>query len=220
MKECMKIFFSILVAIFFCGCLGPVLQVGNPWVPVQNYNGIPVVSAANSIYKEIHYNTFGFDWDENDGFLIPVRENSLNNAFWSSKLTDKKKLYSVVFTAARQRHYIQKPDTVILYKYLEASYKEIPGSKIRRTALKMERCNFKGVPAVYVYMENFEKGRDLHLRKESYYFFDPLKPDTLIYEVSWSERGKKSDWKSPKAEVQGKRFFQCFKLLGEKPFDQ
>ena len=216
MKMCVKIFFTALITIFFCGCFGPVLQVGDPWVPVQNYQGVPVVSAPDSIYKEIRYNTFGFDWDENDGFLIPVRDNSLNNASWGSKLTDKNKLYSVVFTAARQRHYIQKPDTGILLKYLEASYREIPGSKIRRTALKTEQTNFKGIPAVRVYMENFEQGRDLHLREESYFFFDPLQPDTLIYEVSWSERGKKSDWKSPKAEAQGKRFFQCFKLLGGK----
>ena len=213
MKTFAKIFSAALIAAFLCGCFGPILQVGDRIVPITNYQGVPVVSARNSIYKEIHYSTFGFDWDENDGFLIPVRQNSLNRAFWASKLTQKEKLYSVVCTAARQRHYIQKPDIKILQQYLEAAYRQVPGSKIRRTALKMEQCSFKGLPAVYVYLENFEQGRELYLREESYYFFDPIQPDTLIYEVSWSERGKKSDWKFPEAETQGKRFFECFKLL-------
>ena len=216
MKIYVKIFFAALLANILCGCLGPVLQVGDRFVPVQNYQGVPVVSARNSIYKEIHYSSFGFDWDENNGFLIPIQQNSLNSAFWASKLTQKEKLYSVIFTAQRQRHYIQKPDIRILQKYLEAAYREVPGSKIQRTALKIEACKFKDIPAVYVHLETFEKGRDLYLREDSYYFFDPLQPDTLIYEVSWSERGKKSDWLSPAAEAQGKRFFQCFKLLPAK----
>ena len=216
MKTYMKIFSAALLAVFLCGCFGPVLQVGDRIVPLKNYNGVTVVNARNSIYKEIHYSTFGFDWDENDGFIIPVQQNSVNSAFWASKLTQREKLYSVVCTAARLRHYIQKPDIKILQQQLEHSYQQVPGSKIQRTALKMEQCSFKGQPAVYVYMENFEKGRDLYLREESYFFFDPLKPDTLIYEVSWSERGKKSDWRSPKAETQGRRFFECFKLLPAK----
>ena len=211
-----KILFAAAAVCFLSGCFGPVLQIGDRIVPLKNYKGVPVVSARNSIYKEIHYSTFGFDWNENDGFLIPVRQNSLNRAFWASKLTQTEKLYSVICTAAKQRHYIQKPETKILQQYLEYSYRQVPGSKIRRTALKIEQCYFKGVPAVYVYVETFEKGRDLYLREESYYFFDPIQPDTLIYEVSWSERGKKSDWKSPKAETQGRRFFECFKLLPAK----
>ena len=213
MKAYMKIFSAALLASFLSGCFGPVLQMGDRILPLRKHNGVPVVSARNPIYKEIHYSTFGFDWDENDGFLIPVRQNSLNSAFWGSKLTNAEKLYSVVCTAARQRHYIQKPDIKTLHQYLKDAYRQVPGSKIRRTALKMERSYFKNLPAVYVYLETFEKGRDLYLREESYYFFDPLQPDTLIYQVRWSERGKKSDWKSPKAETQGKRFFQCFKLL-------
>ena len=216
MKTYMKIFSAALLAVFLCGCFGPVLQVGDRIVPLKNYNGVTVVSARNSIYKEIHYSTFGFDWDENDGFIIPVQQNSVNSAFWASKLTQREKLYSVVCTAARLRHYIQKPDIKILQQQLEHSYQQVPGSKIQRTALKMEQCSFKGQPAVYVYMENFEKGRDLYLREESYFFFDPLEPDTLVYQVGWSERGKKSDWKSPDAETQGRRFFECFKLLPAK----
>ena len=213
MKTMVKIFSVLLIAILLCGCLGPVLQVGDPFVPVRNYNGIPVASADNAIYKEIRYSTFGFDWDENDGFIIPVRRNSLNSAFWSSKLTRADKLYSVLFTAARQRHYMKNADVKNLQKYLEFTSQSPPGSKIKRIVLNIEPRSFKGVPAVYSYFETFEEGRELYLREESYYFFDPLQPDTLIYQVGWSERGKKADWKSPEAETQGKRFFQCFKLL-------
>ena len=213
MKIYTTVFFAAMLATLFCGCLGPVMQVGDKFVPVKTYQGVPVVNARNSIYKEIRYSTFAFDWDENDGFLIPVRKNSLNNAFWSSKLTQAEKLYSVVFTAGKMRHYLKQPDTNILQKYLENSYREIPGSKIRQTALKVEKCSFKENPAIRVYLETFEQGRNLYLREESYYFFDPRQPDTLIYQVCWSERGKKADWQSPAAETQGKRFLQCFKLL-------
>lgn len=216
MKAYIKIFSAALLASFLCGCFGPVLQMGDRIVPVRNCNGVPVVSARNSIYKEIHYSTFGFDWNENDGFIIPVRQNSLNHAFWASKLTQAKKLYSVVCIAAKQRHYIQKADKNKLQQYLEHSCRQVPGSRIQRIALKIEQCSFKGQPAVYVYLETFEKGRDLYSRAESYYFFDPLQPDTLIYHVCWSERGRKTDWKSPQAETQGRRFFKNFKLLPAK----
>ena len=126
MKIYTTVFFAAVLATLFCGCLGPVMQVGDKFVPVKTYQGVPVVNARNSIYKEIRYSTFAFDWDENDGFLIPVRKNSLNNAFWSSKLTQAEKLYSVVFTAGKMRHCLKQPDTNILQKYLENSYREIP----------------------------------------------------------------------------------------------
>ena len=100
-----------------------------------------------------------------------------------------------------------------MQKYVENGCRQLPGSKIKRTALKIEPGHFKGIPALHVYMETFEEGRALALREESRYFFDPLKPDTFVYHIHWSERGKRSDWKSSEAEKQGKRFFQCFKLL-------
>ena len=102
-----RILFAAAAVCFLSGCFGPVLKIGDKIVPLKNYKGVPVVSARNSIYKEIHYSTFGFDWNENDGFLIPVRQNSVNSAFWASKLTQAEKLYSVVCTAAKQRHYIK-----------------------------------------------------------------------------------------------------------------
>jgi len=211
-----KFFGVIAIAGCLCGCLGPVLRVGDRFIPLKNHHGVPVVSAPNSIYKEIHYSTFGFDWDEKDGFIIPPQRNSLNRAFWASELTRKEKLYSVLFTADKRRHYLQNPDIKTLKAYLEGAYRELPGSKIKRMALDMEQCKFKGEDAIRVYMETFEKGRDLYLREVSYYFFDPREPQNLIYTVSWSERGKKEDWRTHEAEVQGKRFLECFKLLPRK----
>ena len=208
-----KIFFALVITTCLCGCMGPVLQVGDTFVPVRKYKGVPVLSLRNSIFKEVRYSTFAFDWDENDGFIIPVRQNSLNKALWISDLTRAEKLYSVVFMASKQRHYIQKPDIKILQKYLENACRQLPGSKLKRTALKIEPREFKGIPALGVYMETFEEGRGLYMREESCYFFDPVQPDSFIYQISWSERGKEKDWRSPAAEKQGKYFFLRFKLL-------
>ena len=206
-----KIFFAAAAACFLCGCFGPVLQVGDKIVPVKHHNGVPFITAPRSIYKELHYSTFGFDWNED--FLLPRLHNNKDRAFWVSKLTRADKLYSVVCTAEKERHYLQKPEVKILQQYLKNSYRQVPGSKIRITALKIESCRFKGLPAVHAYMETFESGRELYLREESYYFFDPLQPDTRLYQVRWSERGRQNDWRSPAAEALGRGFFKNFKLL-------
>ncbi|MBR2373010.1 MAG: hypothetical protein IKA87_02135 [Lentisphaeria bacterium] len=216
MKKHMPLFAAVLLLCFAGGCYGPVLRVGDKFVPVKKYKGIKVLNLPGSVFKEIHYSTFGFDWDAKAGFLIPLQQNGLNTAFWASELTQAEKLYSVVFSAKKMRHYIQDPDIEVLKKYLVHSYQEIPGSKIKRLALEIKECDFKNQKAVRVYMETLETGRELYLREESYIFFDPLRPDTSIYQVSWSERGRKNDWKSQKAEVQGKRFTECFKLLDRK----
>ena len=213
MKRYIKLCFASAALCFFCGCFGPVLNMGDRIIPIKNHNGIPVVSARNPMFKEIHYSTFGFDWNEKDGFLIPRNANNVNYAFWWSTLSQAPKLYSVVFTAAKQRHYLKNTDLKQLQTYIADSYREVPVSKIKRTTFKTELSSFKGIPAVYVYLETFEEGRELYLREESIFFFDPLAPDTLIYQVRWSERGKKSEWRSTKAEIQGRRFFECFKLL-------
>ena len=215
-KMYIRNFFAVTALCFLCGCFNPVLRIGDNIVPLRNYNGVPCISARSPIHKEIHYSTFGFDWDEKDNFFIPRKQNSVNRALWISKRTQAEKLYTVVAVAEKQRHYIQKPDIKVMQQYLESTYRPVPGSKIKLTELKMEPGNFKGVPAVYVYMETFEVGRELCLREESYYFFDPAQPEVWLYKVGWSERGKKSDWRSPEAEIQGRRFFHCFKLLSEK----
>ena len=211
-----KMFFLLsLAAVMVCssGCLGPVLYVGDRFVPLKNYKGIQVVDARNSVYKEIHYQGFGFDWDEKDGFIIAPRSNSLNNALWASVLNNEENLYSVLFFVRKERHYREKPDVNLLKTYLEHAYRQMPGSRIKRTAFKAEVCKFKGQDAVSVYMETFERGRNLYLREQSFYFFDPVQPETKLYHVAWSERGKAMDWKKSQAEAQGKRFLECFKLL-------
>ena len=213
MKNGLKIFSAAIASLLLSGCFGPVLHIGDKVVPLKNHNGIPFISARSSIFKEIHYSTFGFDWNDKAGFLIPRRQNNVNYAFWISKHSQAKKLYTVVFTAEKHRHYIKKPEIPMLLKYLAHSYGEVPGSKIKRTVLKMEPGSFKGLPAVHVYLETFEAGRDLYLREESWFFFDPLQPAAQLYQVRWSERGRKSDWRLPEAETQGKLFFQSFKLL-------
>ena len=192
MKNCVKMFSGAVIVLLLAGCFGPVLHIGDKVVPLRNRNGVPFISARSPLFKEIHYSTFGFDW--NGQFLLPRQQNSVNYAFWVSKLTAGEKLYSVVCTAERQRHYLAKPDMSSLQKYLESSYRQTPGSKIKVTALKMEHGLFKGLPAINVYMETFEVGRELCLREESYYFFDPAQPEVWLYKVGWSERGKKSDW--------------------------
>lgn len=211
MANCIKILCASVIVCFLCGCFGPVLRIGDKIVPIRYHNGVPFITARSSVFKEIHYSTFGFDW--NGQFLLPRQQNSVNYAFWVSKLTAGEKLYSVVCTAERQRHYLAKPDMSSLQKYLESSYRQTPGSKIKVTALKMEHGLFKGLPAINVYMETFEEGRELYLRDEAWYFFDPLQSENFLYELRWNERGRKSDWKFPEAEKVGKDFFKSFKLL-------
>ena len=213
MKNGVKILSGTVIALVLSGCFGPVLHIGDKIVPLKNHNGIPFISARSSFFKEIHYSTFGFDWKEKDGFLIPRDQNNVNYAFWISKHFQSQKLYTIVFTAEKQRHYIKKTEIPVLMKYLAHAYRFVPGSKIKLSTLKIEPGSFKGLPAVYVYMETFESGRNLHLREESWYFFDPLQPDTHLYQVRWSERGRESEWRSTEAETQGRQFFKCFKLL-------
>ena len=137
----------------------------------------------------------------------------MNNALWASVLNNEENLYSVLFFVRKERHYREKPDVNLLKTYLEHAYRQMPGSRIKRTAFKAEVCKFKGQDAVSVYMETFERGRNLYLREQSFYFFDPVQPETKLYHVAWSERGKAMDWKKSQAEAQGKRFLECFKLL-------
>ena len=87
MKRYIKLCFASAALCFFCGCFGPVLNMGDRIIPIKNHNGIPVVSARNPMFKEIHYSTFGFDWNEMDGFLIPRNANNVNYAFWWSTLS-------------------------------------------------------------------------------------------------------------------------------------
>ena len=216
MKICAATIFSAAALCVLTGCFNPVLNMGDKILPVKTVKGIRFVSARSPLIKAIHYSTFGFDWYETDGFLIPREANNVNNALWLSNLTRAEKLYSVLFTASKSRHYIKTPEIKLLQTYLTDACREVPNSKIKRTPLQIEPRLFKGIPAVYVYLETFEEGRDLYLREESYYFFDPLTPDTQLYRIRWSERGKKSDWKSPQAEIQGRCFFERFKLLSVK----
>ena len=89
MKNGLKIFSAAIASLLLSGCFGPVLHIGDKVVPLKNHNGIPVISARSSIFKEIHYSTFGFDWNDKAGFLIPRRQNNVNCAFWISKHSRK-----------------------------------------------------------------------------------------------------------------------------------
>ena len=87
-----------------------------------------------------------------------------------------------------------------------------PGSKVELKALELTECKFKGVDAIFVYVESYDAGKKLHLRECSYFFADPMHRESKIYSVSWSERGKKDSW-CKDAERLGKLFFTRFKLL-------
>ena len=205
---------ALITILLLAGCNpSPVLKVGDPNVRLKNHRGTMVVDAPNSVYREIRYRGFGFDWNENDGFLIRPEDNSPDRALWGSILRQKDKNYTVLFFAEKQPHYLQKADIELLREYMKHAYRANPASKIKLLKLTVEECKFKDRDAVEVYMETFEAGRELYLLAHSLYFFDPVQPERFIYHLAWSERGKKKDWRSPEAEKQGKRFFESFKLL-------
>ncbi|MBE6355580.1 MAG: hypothetical protein E7058_00525 [Lentisphaerae bacterium] len=202
-----------LTALFlFCGCLGPVLVVGE-FCPMRlDEKGIPYVYASSRHYNEIRYKGFSFDWKDTEKFRIYPHNNNPFEANWSSELADASKMHTIFGMVERQPHYLTRTDQEALRQYAERCYTPVPFSKLKILKRQITTCTFKDQPAVKVYYENYEAQRDLYTHNTIYMFPCPISPKTHIYFVSWSERSKKEDFKKSEVIRQGEAFFKNFRL--------
>ena len=188
-----------------------VLVAGRDHFPTKKVNGKNILDLPERC-KAIEYNGFGFDWLNGDKFSVMPVENTPDNILWLSEKSRTDELHTIIFRVEKLTHYQMKSDLKGIRKYLERIYQAAPGSKIELKKLEFTECKFKGLDAIFVYMETYEAARELHLRECGYYFADPMHRESKIYFVSWSERGKKGSW-CKEAESLGKSFFTRFKLL-------
>ena len=210
MKKVFFLFSVSILSLLLTSCAS-VLVVGRDEIPTKKSNGINIFDVPENC-KAIEYNGFGFDWNKADNFGVMPVENTPDNLLWLSDASKWKEQHSIVFRVEKLTHYQMKSDLKQLRKYLERIYRVAPGSKFELKKLEFTECKFKGLEAIFVYMETYEAGRELHLRECSYFFADPMHRESKIYSVSWSERGKKDSW-CKDAERLGKLFFTRFKLL-------
>lgn len=209
----LHILIAAIAALFLlCGCLGPVLVVGE-FCPMRlDEEGIPYVYASSRHYNEIRYKGFSFDWKDTEKFRIYPHSNTPFEANWSSELADASKMHTIFGMVERQPHYLTRTDQEALRLYAERCYTPAPFSKLKLLKRDIEKCTFKDQQAVKVYAENFEAGRKLYTHITVYIFPCPISPKTHLYFVSWSERSKKEDFKKPEVIRQGEAFFKNFRL--------
>lgn len=209
----LHILIAAIAALFLlCGCPGPAVIVGEPVMTVMDKNGKPYVFAPSEYYNEIRYQGFSFDWNDQEKFRIYPRFNTPFEAHWSSELADASKMHTIFGMVERNPHYLTRTDQEALRLYAERCYTPAPFSKLKLLKLDIEKCTFKDQQAVKVYVENFEAGRKLYTHNTVYIFPCPVSPKTHIYFVSWSERGRKENFKTPEVIRQGELFFKNFRL--------
>ena len=207
-----SVLFSVSILSLLLTSCTSVLVVGRDEIPTRKVDGKEIFDLPERC-KAIEYNGFGFDWNVADGFgIIPV-ENTPDNLLWLSDASRRKDQHAIFFRVEKLTHYQRKSDLKHIRKYLERLYAVAPGSKVELKALELTECKFKGVDAIFVYMESYDAGRKLHQRECSYFFSDPMHRESKIYSVSWSERGRTNSWRSKDAERLGKLFFTRFRLL-------
>ena len=214
-----KVLFFIGISLLLTGCFGPSIVVGE-FAPlgIDKY-GKHFVHAPSRFYKEIVYDDFAFDWQEEDGFVIYPAANTPAQANWSTIHVEPEKMHTAFFAVVKIRHYMMKNDQEALLAYAKKCGEVPPYSKFRVLDVKYENCTFKGHPAVKVTSSNVEQGRELYTRDVSYYFFHHLDRNYIFF-ITWSERGTKDNYQDTRIASQGEIFFKNFRLRYPENSDQ